>query len=85
MKSILGTRGRSCRDPIDVIKQGIIDYHIQKMLKEGKIQPIQSPYACPVVLTSKNDVLPPDSPKAYRFTFDYRSHPASMVAMSLGL
>ncbi|GFU46782.1 retrovirus-related Pol polyprotein from transposon 297 [Trichonephila clavipes] len=56
----------------DKVKQGIIDYHIQKMLQEGKIRPIQSPYASPVVLTGKNNGLPPDSPEAYRFAIDYR-------------
>ncbi|GFV08731.1 uncharacterized protein TNCV_2488031 [Trichonephila clavipes] len=45
----------------DRVKQGIIDYHIEKMLHEGKIQPIQSPYALPVVLMRKNNGLPPDS------------------------
>ncbi|GFT66095.1 retrovirus-related Pol polyprotein from transposon 17.6 [Trichonephila clavipes] len=53
----------------DRLKQGIIDYHIQKMLKEGTIRPIQSPYASPVVLTRKNNSL---LPEAYRFTIDYR-------------
>ncbi|GFW05951.1 retrovirus-related Pol polyprotein from transposon 297 [Trichonephila clavipes] len=42
------------------------------MLREGMIRPIQSPYASPVVLTSKNNGLPPDSPEAYRFAIDYR-------------
>ncbi|GFX03812.1 retrovirus-related Pol polyprotein from transposon opus [Trichonephila clavipes] len=56
----------------DRVKQGIIDYHIEKMLQEGKIRPIQSPYASPVVLTRKNNGLPPDSPEAYRFSIDYR-------------
>ncbi|GFV34846.1 retrovirus-related Pol polyprotein from transposon 17.6 [Trichonephila clavipes] len=56
----------------DRVKQGIIDYHIQKMLKEGKIRPIQSPYASTVVLTRKNNRLPPDSPEAYRFAIHYR-------------
>ncbi|GFV82631.1 retrovirus-related Pol polyprotein from transposon 297 [Trichonephila clavipes] len=54
------------------IKQGIIDYHIEKMLPEGKIHPNQSPYASSVVLTRKNNGLPPDSPEAYRFAIDYR-------------
>ncbi|GFW33164.1 uncharacterized protein TNCV_4699801 [Trichonephila clavipes] len=53
----------------DRVKQGKIDYHIKKMLQEGTIQP---PYASPVVLTRKNNGLPPDSPKAYRFAIDYR-------------
>ncbi|GFW24734.1 retrovirus-related Pol polyprotein from transposon 297 [Trichonephila clavipes] len=56
----------------DRVKQGIIDYHIKKMLQEGTIRPIQSPYASPVVLTRKNNGLPPDSPEAYRFAIDYR-------------
>ncbi|GFX64139.1 retrovirus-related Pol polyprotein from transposon 297 [Trichonephila clavipes] len=42
------------------------------MLKEGSIQPIQSPYASPVVLTRKNNGFPPGSPEAYRFAIDYR-------------
>ncbi|GFX94871.1 retrovirus-related Pol polyprotein from transposon 297 [Trichonephila clavipes] len=54
------------------VKQGIIDYHIEKMLQEGKIRPIQSPYASPVVLTRKNNDFPPDSPEAHRFAIDYR-------------
>ncbi|GFW73665.1 retrovirus-related Pol polyprotein from transposon 17.6 [Trichonephila clavipes] len=54
------------------IKQGIIDYHIDKMLRDGTICPINSPYASPVVLTRKKNDLPPDSPEAYRFAIDYR-------------
>ncbi|GFT00214.1 retrovirus-related Pol polyprotein from transposon 17.6 [Trichonephila clavipes] len=56
----------------DRVKQGIIDYHIEKMLQKGKIRPIQSPYASPVVLTRKNNGFPPDSPEVYRFAIDYR-------------
>ncbi|GFV95295.1 retrovirus-related Pol polyprotein from transposon 297 [Trichonephila clavipes] len=56
----------------DKVKQGIIDYHIEKMLQEGTIRPIQSPYASPVILKRKNNGLPPDCPKAYRFAIDYR-------------
>ncbi|GFY25198.1 uncharacterized protein TNCV_2483191 [Trichonephila clavipes] len=56
----------------DRVKQGIIDYHIEKMLQEGTIRPNQSPYASTVVLTRKNNGLPPDSPEAYRFEIDYR-------------
>ncbi|GFX87580.1 retrovirus-related Pol polyprotein from transposon 17.6 [Trichonephila clavipes] len=56
----------------DRVKQGIIDYHVEKMLQEGTIRPIQSPYVSPVVLTRKNNDLPPDSPEAYRFVIDYR-------------
>ncbi|GFX49489.1 retrovirus-related Pol polyprotein from transposon 17.6 [Trichonephila clavipes] len=56
----------------DRAKQGIIDYHIEKMLREGTIRPIQSPQTSPVVLTRKNNGLTPDSPDAYRFAIDYR-------------
>ncbi|GFV95692.1 retrovirus-related Pol polyprotein from transposon 297 [Trichonephila clavipes] len=56
----------------DRVKQGIIDYHIQKMLKEGPIRPIQTPYVSPVVLKRTNNGLSPDSPEAYRFEIDYR-------------
>ncbi|GFS77495.1 retrovirus-related Pol polyprotein from transposon 297 [Trichonephila clavipes] len=56
----------------DRVKQGIIDYRIEKMLQEGTIRPIQSPYASPVVLTRKNNGLPSDSPEAYRYAIDYR-------------
>ncbi|GFY27942.1 transposon Tf2-11 polyprotein [Trichonephila clavipes] len=56
----------------DRVKQGIIDYHIGKMLRDGTICPINSPYAPPVVLTRKKNDLPPDSPEAYRFAIDYR-------------
>ncbi|GFW52950.1 retrovirus-related Pol polyprotein from transposon 297 [Trichonephila clavipes] len=56
----------------DRVKQGIIDYHTDKMLRDGTICPINSPYASPVVLTRKKNDLPPDSPEAYRFAIDYR-------------
>ncbi|GFW30816.1 retrovirus-related Pol polyprotein from transposon 297 [Trichonephila clavipes] len=56
----------------DRVKQEILDYHVDKMLKEGTIIPIQSLYASPVVLCRKNDGLPPDNREAYRFTVDYR-------------
>ncbi|GFU23515.1 retrovirus-related Pol polyprotein from transposon opus [Trichonephila clavipes] len=51
----------------DRVKQGTIDYHVEKMLKEGTIIPIQSPYASPVVLCRKNKGLPSENPKAYSF------------------
>ncbi|GFW27371.1 uncharacterized protein TNCV_590661 [Trichonephila clavipes] len=41
----------------DKVKQEILDYHVDKMLKEGTIIPIQSPYASPVVLCRKNNGL----------------------------
>ncbi|GFS50428.1 retrovirus-related Pol polyprotein from transposon opus [Trichonephila clavipes] len=53
----------------DRVKLGIIDYYIQKILKEDIIRIIQSPYASPVELTRKNNGLPPE---AYRFAIDYR-------------
>ncbi|GFX08402.1 uncharacterized protein TNCV_3268911 [Trichonephila clavipes] len=49
----------------DRVKQEIIDYHIEKMLQEGPIRPIQSPYALPIVLTRRNNDLPPHFPEAY--------------------
>ncbi|GFW32407.1 transposon Tf2-6 polyprotein [Trichonephila clavipes] len=44
----------------DRVKKRIIDNHIDKMLQEDTIRPIQSPYASPVVSTHKNNGLPPD-------------------------
>ncbi|GFT19614.1 uncharacterized protein TNCV_2534891 [Trichonephila clavipes] len=41
----------------DRLKQEILDYHVDKMLKEGTIIPIQSPYASPVVLCRNNNGL----------------------------
>ncbi|GFS78934.1 retrovirus-related Pol polyprotein from transposon 412 [Trichonephila clavipes] len=41
----------------DRVKQEILDYHVDKMLKEGTIIPIQSPYASLVVLCRKNNGL----------------------------
>ncbi|GFY22426.1 retrovirus-related Pol polyprotein from transposon 297 [Trichonephila clavipes] len=54
------------------VKQEILDYHVDKMLKEGTIIPIQSPYASLVVLCRKNNVLQPDNLESYRFAVDYR-------------
>ncbi|GFU34471.1 transposon Tf2-9 polyprotein [Trichonephila clavipes] len=56
----------------DRVQQGIINYHIDKMLRDGTICPINSPYASPVVLARKKNDFPPDSPEAYRFAIDYR-------------
>ncbi|GFT63348.1 retrovirus-related Pol polyprotein from transposon 17.6 [Trichonephila clavipes] len=56
----------------DWVKQEILDYHVDKMLKEGTIIPMPSTYASPVVLCRKNNGLPPDNPEAYRFAVDYR-------------
>ncbi|GFT57577.1 uncharacterized protein TNCV_3136921 [Trichonephila clavipes] len=55
----------------DRVKQGTIDYHVEKMLKEGTIIPIQSPYASPVVLCRKNKGLPPENLDAYSFAVYY--------------
>ncbi|GFT25845.1 retrovirus-related Pol polyprotein from transposon 17.6 [Trichonephila clavipes] len=44
---------------------------MDKMLQEGSIQPIQTSYTSLVILTLKNNGLPPDSPEAYRFAIDY--------------
>ncbi|GFV11284.1 retrovirus-related Pol polyprotein from transposon 17.6 [Trichonephila clavipes] len=67
----IGFKGLSRPYRYDRVKQGIIDNHIEIMLREGPIRPIQSPYASPVVLTRKNNHLPTDSPEAYRFVIDY--------------
>ncbi|GFU87946.1 transposable element Tcb2 transposase [Trichonephila clavipes] len=58
----------------DRLKQEILDYHVDKMLKDGTIIPIQSHslVSSPVVLCRKNNGLPPDNPEAYRFAVDYR-------------
>ncbi|GFX35540.1 retrovirus-related Pol polyprotein from transposon 297 [Trichonephila clavipes] len=58
----------------DRLKQEILDYYVDKILKKGTIIPIQSPYASPVVLCRKNNGLhtPPDNLEAYRFAVDYR-------------
>ncbi|GFX32628.1 retrovirus-related Pol polyprotein from transposon 297 [Trichonephila clavipes] len=75
-----GDRGPVVSRPYryDRVKQGIIGYHIEKMLQEGKIRPIRSLYASPVVLMRKNNGLPPDSPEAYRFAIEYRKLNASL-------
>ncbi|GFX34088.1 uncharacterized protein TNCV_1698361 [Trichonephila clavipes] len=41
----------------DRLKQEILDYHVDKMLKDGTIIPITSPYESPVVLCRKNNGL----------------------------
>ncbi|GFV49790.1 uncharacterized protein TNCV_1736731 [Trichonephila clavipes] len=58
-----GDKGPVVKRPYryDRVKQGIIDYHIEKMLQEYTMRPIEFPYASPVVLTRKNNGLPPDS------------------------
>ncbi|GFT46478.1 retrovirus-related Pol polyprotein from transposon 17.6 [Trichonephila clavipes] len=56
----------------DRVKQRIIEYHIQKMLKKGTVWPMQSQYTSTVVLTCHNYFLPPHYPEAYRFVIDYR-------------
>ncbi|GFW65959.1 hypothetical protein TNCV_587851 [Trichonephila clavipes] len=56
----------------DRVKQGILDYHVEKIWKEDNIIPIQSPYASPVVLYKKKNGLLPDNSEAYRFAVDYR-------------
>ncbi|GFT48647.1 retrovirus-related Pol polyprotein from transposon 297 [Trichonephila clavipes] len=45
---------------------------VSRPYRYDKIRPIQFPYASPVVLTRKNNGIPPDSPEAYRFAIDYR-------------
>ncbi|GFY17885.1 hypothetical protein TNCV_3383781 [Trichonephila clavipes] len=75
----LGVQGRAL-DWFEVLGYRVVedkatDYaHLKQALTEQfpVIRPIQSPYASPVVLTHKNNDLPPDSPEAYRFAIDYR-------------
>ncbi|GFW39524.1 retrovirus-related Pol polyprotein from transposon gypsy [Trichonephila clavipes] len=61
----------------DRVKQAILDYKVDKMLKEGTIIPIQFPYASPVMLCRKSNRSPPDNPEAYRFVVDYRKRNAN--------
>ncbi|GFU97130.1 retrovirus-related Pol polyprotein from transposon gypsy [Trichonephila clavipes] len=56
----------------DRVKQTILNYHVEKILKERTMIPIQSPYASPVALCRKNNGLPQNNPEAYRFAVDYR-------------
>ncbi|GFX59060.1 uncharacterized protein TNCV_3814941 [Trichonephila clavipes] len=56
---------RYCR-----VKQTILDYHVEKILKEGTVIPIQSPYASPVVICRKNNGLPSYNAEAYTFAAD---------------
>ncbi|GFU58171.1 uncharacterized protein TNCV_696831 [Trichonephila clavipes] len=65
-------RGQNERSTTGSSKALLIINHIDKMLRDGTIRPINSPYASPVVLTRKKNDLPPDSPEAYRFAIDYR-------------
>ncbi|GFV21361.1 retrovirus-related Pol polyprotein from transposon 17.6 [Trichonephila clavipes] len=61
---------RPCR--YDRVKQEKTDYHVNKMLRERTIIPIQSPYALPMVLCRKNNGLLLVLPEFYRFAIDYR-------------
>ncbi|GFW04703.1 retrovirus-related Pol polyprotein from transposon opus [Trichonephila clavipes] len=56
----------------DRVKQSILDYHVEEMLKEDTIISIQSSYAPQVVLCRKINGLPPANPEAYRFIVGYR-------------
>ncbi|GFW24925.1 retrovirus-related Pol polyprotein from transposon 297 [Trichonephila clavipes] len=56
----------------DRVKQAILDYHVDKMLKEGTIFRIQSPYASTVVLCRKNNGLALENSEVHRFAVDYR-------------
>ncbi|GFV20143.1 retrovirus-related Pol polyprotein from transposon 17.6 [Trichonephila clavipes] len=62
----------SCPYHYHRVKEEILDYHVDKMFKEGTIIPIQTPHASSVVLCKKNNGLPPDNLEAYRFAVDYR-------------
>ncbi|GFS85317.1 retrovirus-related Pol polyprotein from transposon 17.6 [Trichonephila clavipes] len=54
----------------DRVKQEMLDSHVDKMLKEGTLIPIQFPYASPGLLCRKNNGLPPDNSEAFRFAVD---------------
>ncbi|GFY20271.1 retrovirus-related Pol polyprotein from transposon 297 [Trichonephila clavipes] len=77
-------RNRSSNNPpvvsrpyrYDRVKQAILDYHVDKMLKEETIILIQSPYVPPVVSCRKKYGLPSDNPEVYRFAVDYRKRNA---------
>ncbi|KFM63797.1 Retrovirus-related Pol polyprotein from transposon 297, partial [Stegodyphus mimosarum] len=56
----------------DKVKEEIIKYHIDEMLRNKIITPISSAYASPVVLCKKNNDLPLTDPLRYRFAIDYR-------------
>lgn len=55
----------------DKVKQRIIDYHIQKMLSEDIIMPIDSPFASLAVLCRKNNCKSSDDSAAKRLVIDY--------------
>ncbi|GFU27369.1 retrovirus-related Pol polyprotein from transposon 17.6 [Trichonephila clavipes] len=56
----------------DRLKHGILDYYVERMLKEDTIILIQSMYSSLVVPCRKINGLPPNNPEAYRFAVDYR-------------
>lgn len=56
----------------DNVTQGIIDYHINKMLLHDIIMSIKLPFASSVVLCRKNNGKSEDYLKALRFAIDYR-------------
>lgn len=57
----------------DQVKERIIEQHIEEMLKQNIIKPINSPWASPIVLCKKKGDLPLTDPKAWRFAIDYRA------------
>ncbi|KFM68617.1 Transposon Ty3-I Gag-Pol polyprotein, partial [Stegodyphus mimosarum] len=56
----------------DKQKELIIEEHINEMLQNQIISPINSDYASPVVLCRKKNDFPPSDKKAWRFAIDYR-------------
>lgn len=53
--------------PVSPPKQRIFDDELNRMLKEGIVEPSRSPWSSPVIL------VPKDGGKTYRFCVDYRA------------
>lgn len=56
-----------------------IERQVQKMLKDGIIQPSKSPYNSPLLLIKKKALNNPDKPQAYRLCTDFRALNAQTI------
>lgn len=54
------------------VKQSISDYHMNQMLHDDIIIPINFPLDSPVILCQRNYKKSPDDPKAWIFAINYR-------------